>query len=122
VETRPDKRGAKRRVRFRYRNKVTGSATRPRVAVFRSLKHIYVQAIDDEGGVTLASVSSLDKEFRGENLRGSNVAGAKRIGELIGERLVAKGLQTAVFDRGGNRYHGRVRAVADGAREKGLKI
>jgi large subunit ribosomal protein L18 len=122
VETRPDKSGARRRARFRYRNKVLGSATRPRLAVFRSLKHIYAQAIDDEKGVTLASVSSLDKEFRGEKLRGSNVAGARRIGELLAERLKAKGLQNAVFDRGGNRYHGRVRAVAEGAREKGLKI
>jgi large subunit ribosomal protein L18 len=122
VETRSDKRGARRRIRFRYRDKVAGSAERPRIAVFRSLKQIYVQAIDDDHGVTLASVSSLDKEFRGTKLRGNNIEGAKRVGELIAERLKTKGLEGAVFDRGGNRYHGRVRAVAEGARAKGLKI
>jgi large subunit ribosomal protein L18 len=122
VETRFDKRGARRRISFRYRDKVSGSAERPRVAVFRSLKQIYVQAIDDQNGVTVASVSSLDKEFRGTKLRGNNIEGAKRVGELIAERLKTKGLEVAVFDRGGNRFHGRVRAVAEGARAKGLKI
>lgn len=117
-----NKKLGKRRNRNRYRSRVDGTADRPRLAVFRSLKHIYVQAIDDRNAITLAATSSRDPEFRKGKERGSNKEGARRIGEIIGEKLKEKGLQIAVFDRGGNQYHGRVRALAEGARSKGLKF
>lgn len=107
------------RIHSRVRNKVTGTAERPRVAIFKSLKHIYVQAIDDGKGVTVASASSLDNELKA---RGSNVATAKAVGELLGRRMKDQGIETAVFDRGGYRYHGRVKALADAVREQGLKF
>ena len=110
---------ARGRVRIRIRRKVEGSNGRPRLAVFRSLKHIYVQAIDDVTGVTLATASSLEKELR-EKVKGSNVASAKAVGELIADRLKEKGVTSAVFDRGGYRYHGKVKALAEAARAKGL--
>jgi large subunit ribosomal protein L18 len=112
---------ARGRVKSRIRRKVTGSSGRPRLAVFRSLKHIYVQAIDDATGVTLATASSLDKDLR-EKVKGSNVASAKAVGELIADRLKEKGVTSAVFDRGGYRYHGKVKALADAARAKGLSF
>ncbi|MBI4161148.1 MAG: 50S ribosomal protein L18 [Acidobacteria bacterium] len=121
MEIRADRQARRRRIRYRYRSQVNGTATRPRLAVFRSLKHIYVQAIDDGSATTLACASSLDPEFRGGGLRGSNVEGAKRVGEMIAERLGGKGLTQAVFDRGGNLYHGRIRGVAEGARSRGLR-
>ena len=122
MEKRPDKVWARKRSRFRYRRGVLGTEKRPRLAVYRSLKHIYVQAIDDQRSVTLASVSSRDKDFRGSGLRGSNVEGARRIGELIGQKLRENGFQGATFDRGGFQYHGRVKAVGEGARAAGLKF
>jgi len=112
---------ARRRVKARIRSKVAGSNGRPRLAVFRSLKHIYVQAIDDATGVTLATASSLDKNLR-ESVKGSNVASAKAVGELIADRLKEKGVTSAVFDRGGYRYHGKIKALAEAARAKGLSF
>jgi large subunit ribosomal protein L18 len=102
----------------RLRKKLEGTAERPRLAVFRSLKHIYAQVIDDSTGQTLAAASSLDKELASSG----NIDGAKKVGELIAERAKAKGINSVVFDRGGFRYHGRVASLADGAREKGLEF
>ena len=104
------------RIHERIRRRVQGSSERPRLAVFRSLKHIYAQVIDDSRGHTLASASSAEK--RGSS--GGNVAGAKSIGKLVAERARDKGIKSVVFDRGGYKYHGRVKALADGARESGL--
>ena len=99
--------------------KISGTAARPRLDVFRSAKHIYAQVIDDEKGVTLVSASTLDKDFEGF---GGNVEAATQIGKKIAERALAKGITEVVFDRGGFVYHGRVKALAEGAREGGLKL
>ena len=122
MERRPDKVRLRRRVRYRYRDKVSGTGEVPRLAVFRSLKHIYVQAIDDLRSTTLVAASSRDKEFSAGKGSGANIAGAKRVGELIAERLKVKGLSRVVFDRGGHRYHGRVQAVAEAIRAGGIQI
>jgi len=110
------KRNARVRRHGRVRKKVAGDLTRPRLAVYRSNRHIYVQLIDDVGAVTLAAAS--DAEVKGDN----PVARAKAVGELIASRAKDAGIEAAVFDRGGRQYHGRVAAVADGAREGGLQI
>lgn len=102
----------------RLRKKVSGTAERPRLAVFRSLKHIYAQLIDDTKGHTLASASSQDEGHNG----GGNVEGAKAVGQRLAERAKAAGVESAVFDRGGFAYHGRVAALAEGAREGGLNF
>jgi large subunit ribosomal protein L18 len=104
----------------RVRKKVTGTAERPRLAVFRSSKHIYVQAIDDLAGRTIASASTMEADLRGGST--ATVDAAKKVGALVGERVRAAGVTTVVFDRGGFKYHGRVAAVADGAREAGLTL
>jgi large subunit ribosomal protein L18 len=104
----------------RVRKKVTGTAERPRLAVFRSSKHIYVQAIDDLAGRTLASASTMEADVRGGAT--ATVEAAKNVGKLVGERVKAAGVTTVVFDRGGFKYHGRVAAVAEGAREAGLTL
>ena len=104
----------------RVRKKVTGTAERPRLAVFRSSKHIYVQAIDDLSGQTLVSASTMEKDLRAGTT--STIEAAKKIGTLVGERAKAAGITAVVFDRGGFKYHGRVAAVADGAREAGLTL
>jgi large subunit ribosomal protein L18 len=117
-------RAARRKIRHaRLRRKVLGSAERPRLSVFRSARHIYAQAIDDLAGRTLTSASTLDKELK-PSLSGypGNKESAKRVGQAIGERLIKLGIREVVFDRGGNRYHGRVRALAESAREAGLKF
>jgi len=108
------------RVHARIRRKLRGTEERPRLAVYRSLKHIYVQVIDDTRGRTLASASSSEKNAAAGN--GGNVAGAKAIGKLIAERCKEKGIAKVVFDRGGYLYHGRVKALADAAREAGLEF
>ena len=95
---------------------------RPRLSVFRSSKHIYAQVIDDANGVTLASASSLEKEVRGGAKTGANVDAAKAVGERVAERAKEKGVKQVVFDRGGYLYHGRVKALADAAREGGLEF
>ncbi len=117
-----DRKAIRRRIRYRIRKKLSGTATRPRLAVFRSEKHIYAQAIDDASGRTVAHASSRDASIRAEWKRGSNVAAAKVVGSAIAERLKAKGIETVVFDRGGFLYHGRVKALAEAAREAGLKF
>jgi large subunit ribosomal protein L18 len=104
----------------RVRKKVSGTADRPRLAVFRSNKHIYVQAIDDLAGRTIASASTMEADLRSST--GSTVEAAKNVGKLVGERAKAAGVTTVVFDRGGFKYHGRIAAVADGAREAGLEL
>jgi large subunit ribosomal protein L18 len=104
----------------RVRKKVMGTAERPRLAVFRSNKHIYVQAIDDVAGKTIASASTMETELRSGAT--ATIDAAKQVGKLIGERTKAAGATTVVFDRGGFKYHGRVAALADGAREAGLTL
>jgi len=105
---------------LRLRQRVRGSATRPRLAVFRSVKHIYAQVIDDTVGHTLAAASSNEKKDSIKS--GGNVAGAKAVGKLLAERAKDKGVKSVVFDRGGYLYHGRVKALADAAREGGLEF
>jgi len=122
IRTKDDRR---ERIRLRQRKRIAGTAERPRLAVFRSVGHIYVQAIDDLAGRTLLSASStepgLKKTFTGAT-RGGNLAGAEAIGQVVAERLKARGITRVVFDRGGNLYHGRVKAVADAARKAGLEF
>jgi len=103
----------------RVRGKVSGTAARPRLCVFRSLQHIYAQLIDDAKGVTLAAASTVEKGFDGY---GGNIAAAKKVGGMIAARAREIGLEAAVFDRGGNIYHGRVQALAEAAREGGLQF
>ncbi|MDT4897043.1 MAG: large subunit ribosomal protein [Acidobacteriota bacterium] len=105
-------------VHKRIRRKVRGSTERPRLAVYRSLNHIYAQVIDDERGLTLASASTTEKDLRGGT--GGNLEAAQRIGRTIAERALAAGINSVVFDRGGYLYHGRVKALTDAAREAGL--
>jgi len=108
--------------RKRIRRKISGTQERPRLAVFRSLRGIYVQAIDDQSGRTLASASTLEKPFREDGKSGGNAEAAKKVGEFIAKRLLEQGIERAVFDRGGFIYHGRVKALAEAAREAGLKF
>ena len=117
-----DRDGIRRRIRHRIRKKVAGAAARPRLAVFRSDKHIYAQVIDDASGTTLAHVSSLDKDLRGSIKRGGNVEAAKAVGTAIAKTLKGKGIDNVVFDRGGYLYHGRIKALAEAARQAGLKF
>jgi len=109
-------------VHDRVRQRVVGTSERPRLCVYRSLGHIYAQVIDDHGGRTLVSASSLDKDTRTAVKGGGNVAAAKIVGKTIAERSLAAGVQQVVFDRGGYMYHGRVQALAGAAREAGLKF
>lgn len=104
----------------RIRRRVAGSAERPRLSVYRTLNHIYVQAIDDEGGKTLAQASTLDASLKGS--AGGNVSAAAAVGTLIAGRLKALGVASAVFDRGGYLYHGRIKALAEAAREGGIQF
>lgn len=115
----PDKNKARLKRHRRVRNKISGTPSCPRLNVFRSSKHIYAQLIDDVNGVTLVAASSMDKDFEGF---GGNKEAAKKVGQLIGKKAVEKGIETVVFDRGGYLYHGRVKELADGARESGLKF
>lgn len=110
----------KRHRRVRY--KVSGTAERPRLNVSRSIQHIYAQLIDDSSGHTLASASTLDTGLKAEVKSGGNIAAAKAVGKLIAARAQEKGVTTVVFDRGGYKYHGRVQALADSAREGGLQF
>jgi large subunit ribosomal protein L18 len=106
----------------RVRKKVNGSAERPRLAVFRSHQHIYVQVIDDIQQHTLAAASSLEPDMRAKLASGSTKDAAAQVGKLVAERAIAQGIQKVVFDRGGNIYHGRIQALADAAREAGLEF
>jgi large subunit ribosomal protein L18 len=141
VKTKED---IRQRIRNRIRKKISGTPQRPRLAVFRSQTHIYAQVIDDEAGRTLCSASSLDKDFQGTSAdaksdksdkskekskskgakakRGADLSAAKAIGQLIASRAKDKGVEAVVFDRGGFHYHGRIKALADAAREGGLKF
>ena len=110
------------RIRARIRRKLAGTPGRPRLAVFRSQAHIYAQLIDDGSGRTVCSASSLDEGLKGVAKRGANVAAAKAVGSLIATRAKEKGVEAVVFDRGGFQYHGRIKALADAAREGGLKF
>jgi large subunit ribosomal protein L18 len=122
IKTKEDRR---HRIGLRIRKRVQGTDTRPRLSVFRSVSHIYVQAIDDLAGRTIAAASSVEPALKGTisgKVRGGNTAGAQAIGQAIAERLKAKGITRAVFDRSGFLYHGRVRALADAARKAGLEF
>ncbi len=112
----------RQRVHLRVRTRVTGTPERPRLCVFRSLNHIYAQVVDDRTGRTLVSASSLDKEMRKQLKGGGNVAAAKVVGKAIAERARAVSIEQVVFDRGGYKYHGRIQALAEAAREAGLKF
>ena len=114
------KSAARNRRHLRVRKHVSGTAERPRLVVNRSSRHMFVQVIDDKAGVTLASASTMEAELRAAESDKSEKA--KRVGELVAERAKAAGIESVVFDRGGNKYHGRVAAVADGAREGGLQL
>jgi large subunit ribosomal protein L18 len=111
---------ARGRRHLRVRKKVNGTTSRPRLVVSRSARHVYVQVVDDTAGTTLASASTMEADLR--SLGGDKTAKAKKVGELVAERAKAAGVEAVVFDRGGNRYHGRVAAIADGAREGGLSL
>jgi len=104
------------------RKKISGTPQRPRLTVFRSLKYLYVQVIDDVNGVTLVSASSLEKEIKGDKGSNKNKDSAVKVGSLIAERALAKGIEQVVFDRNGYRFHGKIKALADAARDKGLKF
>jgi len=112
----------RRRIHRRVRQSLSGTAERPRLSVYRSLAHLYAQVIDDTTGKTLASAGSNDKEMRKETKGGGNVAAAKLVGKAVAERALQKGISQVVFDRGGYRYHGRVKALAEAAREAGLRF
>ena len=118
-----EKNAIRERVHARIRRKLRGTAERPRLAIYRSLAHIYAQVIDDNGGTTLVSASSVDKAARAVHSgAGGNLAAAKAIGKLVAERAKEKGIKQVVFDRGGYPYHGRVKALADAARAAGLEF
>ncbi|MGI6702701.1 MAG: 50S ribosomal protein L18 [Clostridia bacterium] len=104
------------------RNKIHGSAERPRLNVYRSLNHIYAQLVDDDAGVTLLAVSTQDKEVKETVEKGYNLDAAKAVGKVVADRALQKGIKNIVFDRGGYKYHGRVKALADAARENGLNF
>ena len=122
IKTKEDRRD---RIKFRIRKKMTGTAQKPRLSVFRSVTHIYVQVIDDMTGRTIASASTVDPKVKGQmpkGVQGGNIKGAELIGTTIAERLKEKGITKVVFDRNGFLYHGRVRAVAEAARTAGLEF
>jgi large subunit ribosomal protein L18 len=114
------KSAARGRRHARLRKKVVGTSSVPRLVVTRSARHVFVQIVDDSQGITVASASTMEADLRG--LDGDKTAKAKRVGELVAERAKAAGIESVVFDRGGNRYAGRVAAIADGAREAGLNL
>jgi len=110
------------RIHARIRKRLAGTAERPRLAVFRSGAHIYAQVIDDQAGRTLVAAASVEKELRAGHKSGGNSAAAKAVGTLVAKRAIEKGISAVVFDRGGFKYHGRVKALADAAREGGLRF
>lgn len=118
--TKPDRNDVRKRRHQRIRKSLFGTAERPRLNVYRSNKHIYAQLIDDENSVTLASASTVDKELNLEST--GNAQAAEKVGELIAKRAIEKGYKSVVFDRGGYLYHGRVKSLADAAREAGLEF
>jgi len=122
IKTKEDRRD---RIKYRIRRRVRGAVERPRLTVFRSVTHMYVQVVDDATGKTIASASTVEAAVKGvlpQKATGGNVEGAKAIGKTIAERLIGQGVKRVVFDRNGFLYHGRVKAVADAAREAGLEF
>ncbi len=122
IKTKDDRR---RRIQLRQRKRITGTAERPRLSVFRSVSHIYAQVIDDLSGQTLVSAATTEPALKAKfpkDVRGGNKKGAEAIGTAIAERSIEKGIKRVVFDRGGFLYHGRIRAVADAARKAGLEF
>ena len=118
--TNKSKSASRSRRQLRIRKRIAGTAVRPRLVVNRSARHVFVQVVDDTIGQTVASASTLEADLRAFD--GDKTAKAKRVGELVAERAKAAGVEAVVFDRGGNKYHGRIAAVADGAREGGLSL
>ena len=118
--TNKSKSAQRSRRQLRIRKRISGTAVRPRLVVNRSARHVFVQVVDDTKGLTVASASTLEADLR--VFDGDKTAKAKRVGELVAERAKAAGVEAVVFDRGGNKYHGRIAAVADGAREGGLSL
>jgi large subunit ribosomal protein L18 len=118
--TNKSKSASRSRRQLRIRKRISGTAARPRLVVNRSARHVFVQVVDDSIGQTVASASTLEADLRAFD--GDKTAKAKRVGELVAERAKAAGIEAVVFDRGGNKYHGRIAAVADGAREGGLSL
>jgi large subunit ribosomal protein L18 len=122
IKTKEDRR---RRIKFRLRKRIRGNDTRPRLTIYRSLAHIYAQVVDDAEGRTLVAASSAEPGVKGvmpAGAKGGNIAGARLLGKTIAERALARGIKQVVFDRNGFLYHGRIRAVADAAREAGLEF
>ncbi len=117
-----DRSKERQRIHRRIRRKIFGTPERPRLCVFRSLKYIYAQIIDDTQGRTLAAASTIEKQVRGDLRSGCNIQASRLVGKAIAERAKAKGIETVVFDRGGYLYHGRIKALAEAARESGLKF
>ncbi|MBO4459386.1 MAG: 50S ribosomal protein L18 [Clostridiales bacterium] len=120
--TKADKNKIRKRKHVRVRKKISGTASCPRLCVFRSNAHIYAQIIDDVAGTTLVAASTLDKDVKSSVSNGSNIEAASQVGKLVAERAQAKGITEVVFDRGGYLYHGRVAALAQAAREAGLSF
>jgi large subunit ribosomal protein L18 len=120
--TKPDKNKGRLKRHLRVRKKIEGTTERPRLNIFRSSKHMYAQIIDDTNGVTLVSASTHDANLKGEVNNGGNVDAARKVGETIAKLAKERGIEQVVFDRGGYLYHGRIQALADAAREAGLKF
>jgi large subunit ribosomal protein L18 len=117
-----DRASERRRIHKRIRIKISGDMARPRLCIYRSSKYIYVQIVDDSQGRTLVAASTAEKDVRGDLKQAGNILASKAVGKAIAERAKAKGIETVVFDRGGYLYHGRIKAVAEAARESGLKF
>ena len=117
-----DRSSERRRIHKRIRQKISGNVNRPRLCIYRSLKYIYAQIVDDSQGRTLVAASTAEKSLRGDLKQAGNIQASKLVGKAIAERAKAKGIEAVVFDRGGYLYHGRIKAVADAARESGLKF
>jgi large subunit ribosomal protein L18 len=118
--TKKNRKDATRKRHYRLRKDLVGTTERPRLAIFRSVKHIYAQIINDDNAITLVAASTVEPDYKKENAHGSNIEAARFVGELVAKRALEKGIKQVVFDRGGNLYHGRVSALADAAREAGL--
>jgi large subunit ribosomal protein L18 len=122
MATKRDRRQQRGRIHLRIRKRISGDSTKPRLVVFRSLRHVYAQLIDDAKGVTVASASTAEKGMRDGATSLGNKAAGRAVGKMLGERAKAKGIEAAVFDRAGFRYHGVVKELADAAREAGLRF
>ena len=117
-----DRSNERHRIHRRIREKIAGNSSRPRLCVYRSLKYTYVQIVDDSQGKTLVAASTAEKEIRDTLKKTGNIQASKAVGKVIAERAKAKGIESVVFDRGGYLYHGRIKAIAEAARESGLKF